>query len=382
MPLGPLDEFLVHQTPLTVDQVSTSDRNFYDRYYFNMHASSDELFVICGLGQYPNLAVTDAFITVSIGHEQHTVRASREIGSDRMDTSVGPLAVEVIEGLRRLRFRCEPNEWGIEADLVFTGTVDALEEPRTLSRRYGRIIQDVSRYAQVGTWEGRLSVAGRTFEVTPDRWKGARDRSWGVRPVGEPEHPGIRSRETNDGYGFRHDWLPMQFDDHMLKVQIDQDADGHRHLEESMRVWNSDLARPIDHLGRPDVEIEYLPGTREVRRATVTTAAPDGAPIVVHTKPLRTLYLAAGSGYVYDGTWGHGMYQGPLAVEGVVHDLTDPEVRRRYAILNETLSRFELASGEVGYGMHENMLRGVYRPSGFLTPESVAGPQPDRATSG
>ena len=93
MPLGPFDEFLAHQTSETFDHVGTSDRNFYDRYYFNMHSSSDELFVITGLGQYPNLGVTDAFITVSIGTEQHTVRASRELGVDRMDTSVGPLSV-------------------------------------------------------------------------------------------------------------------------------------------------------------------------------------------------------------------------------------------------------------------------------------------------
>ncbi len=122
-----------------------------------MHASSDELFVIIGLGQYPNLGVTDAFITVSVGTEQHTVRASRELGSDRMDTTVGPLGVEVIEGLRTLRVTCEPNEWGIEADLTFTGTVDALEEPRTFTRSYERVQQDVSRYAQVGVWSGELT---------------------------------------------------------------------------------------------------------------------------------------------------------------------------------------------------------------------------------
>ena len=55
-----------------------------------------------------------------------------------------------------------------------------------------------------------------------------------------------------------------------------------------------------------------------------------------------------------------------------MHDLSDPEVRRRFAILNETLCRFELETGEVGYGMHENMLIGVYRPTGFETPETVA----------
>jgi hypothetical protein len=372
MPLGPLDEFLAHQTSDTFDHVATSDRNFYDRYYFNMHSSSDELFVITGLGQYPNLGVTDAFITVSIGQEQHTVRASRELGSDRLDTSVGPLSVEVLEGLQRLRVRCDDNEWGISADLEFNGTVAALEEPRTFTRRYERVIMDVTRYAQVGTWEGTLTAAGRTFEVTPDKWKGARDRSWGVRPVGEPEHPGIRARQQQEGYGFRHDWLPMQFDDHMLKIQIDQDEDGHRHVEESARVWNIGLDRPIEELGRPDVVVDYIPGTREMRGATVTTTDPDGKPIVVRNTPLRTLYLAAGSGYVNDGQWGHGVYQGPMKVEGIVHDLSDPEVRRRFAILNETLCRFELDTGEVGYGMHENMLIGVYKPTGFMTADAVA----------
>jgi hypothetical protein len=370
MPLSRFDEYLAHQTSDTFDHVHTSDRNFYDRYYFNMHASSDELFVITGLGQYPNLGVTDAFITVSLGHEQHTVRASRELGSDRMDSSVGPLRVEVLEGLRRLRITCDENEWGIAADLTFSGTVEALEEPRTFQRRHGRVIQDVTRYAQVGVWEGRLTAAGRTFEVSPERWRGVRDRSWGVRPVGEPEAPGIRSKDRTDG--FRHDWIPMQFDDCMLKVQVDQDADGKRHLEECVRVWNLDRGRALESLGRPEIDIEYRSGTREIRRATVRTTDPDGKPISVINTPLRTLYLAAGSGYVPDGKWGHGFYQGPLKVEGVVHDLGTPEARRRYAFLNETLCRFESSSGQVGYGMHENMLIGVYRPGGFMTPDAVA----------
>src|SRR6476646_12172293 len=115
MPLGPFDEYLAHQTSDTFDHVATSDRNFYDRYYFNMHSSSDELFVITGLGQYPNLGVTDAFITVSIGTEQHTVRASRELGVDRMDTSVGPLSVVAVSLQKKHRVRCDDNEWGVRA---------------------------------------------------------------------------------------------------------------------------------------------------------------------------------------------------------------------------------------------------------------------------
>jgi hypothetical protein len=118
-----MDEYLAHQTSDTFDHVATSDRNFYDRFYFNCHSSSDELFLITGLGQYPNLGVTDAFVSVSVGDVHHVVRSSRELGSNRLDTSVGPLRVEILEGLMRLRVICEPNEWGHQRAGCSTGTV-------------------------------------------------------------------------------------------------------------------------------------------------------------------------------------------------------------------------------------------------------------------
>ena len=52
-----LDEFPVHQTPLSMARVGTSDRNFYDRCYLNAHDRSGELFLVTGLGTYPNLGV-------------------------------------------------------------------------------------------------------------------------------------------------------------------------------------------------------------------------------------------------------------------------------------------------------------------------------------
>jgi hypothetical protein len=59
-----MDDYPLHQIPDTIRHVGTSDRNFYDRYYFNLHGSSDELFMVMGMGQYPNLAVQDAFAVV------------------------------------------------------------------------------------------------------------------------------------------------------------------------------------------------------------------------------------------------------------------------------------------------------------------------------
>ena len=373
MPISPMDEYLAHQTSETIDHVATSDRNFYDRYYFNCHPSSDELFLITGLGQYPNLGVTDAFVSVSVGDQHHVVRSSRELGHDRSDTSVGPLRVEIVEGLMKLRVICEPNEWGVAFDMTFTGQVPAIEEPKTFRRQYGRITSDVTRYAQVGVWEGSLEVAGKQYAVTPDTWKGARDRSWGVRAVGEAEPPGIRVKDFMQGtHGFFHQWMPMQFDDFVIKVQFDEDFAGNRLVEESVKVWNVGSETPDEHMGRPSIDITYLPGTREIERAVLTLTQPDGSTRTVTSTPLRTLYLKAGTGYMPHEGWGYGYYQGPLKVEGMTFDIGTPEARAQWSGLNETLARYELDTGEVGYGLHENMVVGVYQPHGFDSFEAVA----------
>lgn len=65
---------------------------------------------------------------------------------------MGPLSVGVVEALRRLRVRCEPNEWGIEFDCTFTGFREPLEEPRHYVREQGRIIFDTTRLARTGNW--------------------------------------------------------------------------------------------------------------------------------------------------------------------------------------------------------------------------------------
>ena len=199
--------------------------------------------MITGLGQYPNLGVTDAFITVSIGDEQYTVRASRELGTDRLDTAVGPLPIEVLEGPEDgSGSRASPTSGASTADLTFTGTVDALEEPRTFIRSTGGSAgrEPLRPGRRVGGRPERrrshLRGHARPLEGRPRPVVGRAAR----RRAGASRHPGPAGQ---DGYGFRHDWIPMQFDDHMIKVQVDQDGDGHRHVEESMRVWNSDLGQ-------------------------------------------------------------------------------------------------------------------------------------------
>jgi len=358
--LTPLDDYPIHQVAEVMRHVGTSDRNFYDRYYFNCHRCGPDLFLAAGLGQYPNLGVVDAFAVVATGGRHHVVRASRELGADRMDTSVGPFRVEVLEGLRRLRVTLEPNEWDLDFDLTWEGGIPATREPRHFVRVQERTVFDSVRLAQTGRWSGRLRFAGQDLAVEPDRWWGFRDRSWGVRPVGEPEPPGIRVAEAP---AFFWIYAPMQFEDCSILTIVQEDRHGGRLVEEAVRVWPEASGRAAEPLGRPEHRLEYQPGTRSVRAATLAFAPPGGEPFEVRVEPLVPLHLSV-AGYGGDGDWRHGAYQGPLRVEGFTLDGARTEDRARLIGLVDHLARFE-CEGRVGWGLFEFLAFGPHAPSGF-----------------
>src|SRR5215208_2175043 len=118
------DDFPIHQVAEPIRHVGTSDRNFYDRYYFNAHNCSGDLFLVLGLGLYPNLGTQDAFAVVRRGDKHRVVRSSREL-DDRMDLTTGPLRVEVIEPLHKVRWITESNEHGIACDVTWEGAIPA-----------------------------------------------------------------------------------------------------------------------------------------------------------------------------------------------------------------------------------------------------------------
>ena len=257
MTLSPLDDYPVHQIPEVMRHVGTSDRNFYDRYYFNAFPLTGDAMLIVGLGQYPNLGVTDAFALLRRGSVHRVVRASRELGADRMNTQVGPFGVEVLEGLKRLRVVLGPNEYGLSFDLTWDGTIPPQVEPQHFIRSQERVVFDSKRMAQTGRWTGLITADGETLEVTPDRWWGIRDRSWGIRPVGEPEPPGIQSRGGGTFY-----WLyaPVQFEDHAILCIVQEDGAGRRLVEEAVRVWPDGTS---EYLGLPSYApaMPRAPGT-------------------------------------------------------------------------------------------------------------------------
>jgi hypothetical protein len=343
------DDYPVHQSADWIAHVATSDRNFYDRYYFNVIDTSGRFMVVMGLGQYPNLGTTDAFATVRIGDEQHVVRASRPL-TDRSDISVGPLRIEIIEPLKRLRFVVEPTEHSVAMDLIWEGFGPAIPEPNQFIRNGARVTFDTQRLAQMGSWSGTLSVAGTDFEVHPETTWGSRDRSWGVRPIGEREPEGIY-RDTFKPGGM-WSYFPMRFEDHCIFYICSEGADGTRSLEQAERVW---LDGRVEQLGRTEHAHEFEPGIRLLVGSTISFPDSD---IEIRCTPLLANFLAVGTGYGLEPDWRHGMYQGPdLVVQGIRYDV--PEIRQlgAYAVVDHA-ARFEY-DGHVGYGLYEHAFSGA-----------------------
>lgn len=361
--LSPMDDYPLHQIADVMRFVGTSDRNFYDRYYFNLHASSDELFMVMGMGQYPTLGVQDAFAVVRRGDHHHVVRASRELGDDRMDTSVGPFRIEVQKGLERVRFILDDKpEHPIAFDVTWEGAMPAFLEPRQYIRKQGRVLFDSMRFAQTGYWSGRLRVDGEEFAVTPERWKGSRDRSWGIRPVGEFEPPGIH--EGTPIMEGMWNYAPMQFDDFSILYIVNEHDNGHRALEEAVRVW-ADPQREPEWLGRPEHDhhlVVAAPYVSQIDRSVLRFPDAPGGPLEVAVTPMTHVWVMVGTGYGLEPDWKHGMYQGPYKEQSFTLDMQADKARMLG--LSDHSARFELSTGEVGYGLFEYGFFGPFKRYG------------------
>ena len=318
--LSKMDDYPLHQITDVMRHTQTSDRNFYDRYYFNLINPEEELFVVFGLGQYPNLGTQDAFILVRHKDKHHVLRASCELG-DRSDISCGPLRVEVIEGLQTLRIVVEDNDSGISLDATFEGVHKPHLEPRHYIRKKGRVLFDTMRYAQLGRWSGNINIKGEAFTLAPEKWIGSRDRSWGIRPVGEEEPKGIHAG-TPSMEGMWN-YFPVMFDDFSLLYIVNETSDGQRTNEEAIRIWHDDSKEP-EWLGTPKHNhnfAEAAPFKCHMNSAEVSFADAKEGPLVLTGTPLLQTYLTAGTGYGLEQDWRHGMYQGKVKVEHLTLDM-------------------------------------------------------------
>jgi hypothetical protein len=210
-------------------------------------------------------------------------------------------------------------------------------------------------------------VADREFTVTPDVWGGARDRSWGIRPSGEPEPPGRAAAEGLQGFW----WLyaPIQFDHFAIVVILQENPDGYRTLNDAKRVFPTGQ---VEQLGWPRAEIQYASGTRHPRSARVHLTDSAGRPLILELETVTSVPLHVGAGYGGDPDWSHGRWMGPEWSRSAVYDLTDPAVAGRipFGVIDH-LARARIGE-ESGWGLFEHASMGRHDPTGFADWSSVA----------
>jgi hypothetical protein len=363
-----LDEYPIHQLPLPMRYVGSSDRNVYDRCIFQGIDHEADAYFITGLGVYPNLGVIDAYATVRRGDRQWAVRTAGSRPADKMKQEVGPYRIEVIEPFHHLRIVCDADEQGIGFDLHYRSDYAPISEPQHIRYQGDRILLDASRFAGVGTWEGELRVEGERIPVTPERFTATRDRSWGIRPVGEPEPVG-RPREFA---GMWWNWIPLRFDDFALHVILEENPEGLRNTNFAVRVFPEATGRPPEQLGWPLPEVRYQSGSRRPVGAAMELVTRDGKTDTLEIEPLVGIPLNVGCGYGADPDWSHGLWKGERWVEGSVYDHQDPAVAGRAAFsISDHLARATF-DGQTGWGIFEHGSIGRHDPSGFADLQSVA----------
>lgn len=346
------DDYPLHQRPEPV-ATAGSDRNFYDRYFFNGYNRDGDLFFASAFGVYPHLGIMDAALSVSLPERQLSIFASRQMADgERMDTAVDPIAVEVIEPLRELRLVLAANDGPLAADLVMRGRAPPIEEPRFTHRVGTRTVMDATRLTQAVMWEGWIEVESERHDVSA--WWGTRDRSWGIRPVGAPD-----AQPPGEAPQFYWLWSPLNFRHHALFFHTNDDAQG--------RPWNR-AARLVDLNSGRETELAlaphlgFKPGSRNAASARL-----EGEGVRVDLELGRNFHMT-GIGYGHPAR-GHGMYQG---AHNVAHeelrlcdaDLGAPIFNHVQALAAATL-RLPDGGEHKGRGVLEQLFIGPHEPSGF-----------------
>lgn len=351
------DDYPIHQTPEPIAYVA-GQRNFYDRYFFNGYDATGEKFFAFALGVYPYLDVMDAAFSFVFDGVQHNVLASKVMGLERLDLSIGPLSLEVVEPLQTLRIACDDQESGVKADLTFHAFIPAHEEPRFTRRVGSQLMMDVTRMMQNGTWSGWVEVDGVRHEVQPGAFQGTRDRSWGLRTVGLPD---AQPNPAATGFQFFWIWAPMNFENFSIHYFVNQDESG--------EAWNENGVLVPKYGGGDEVTLksleyhqDYQSGTRHASGAVIKMASEDDE-FRIELTPKWSFYMK-GLGYGHE-TFRHGSYHGALDVlrERLVLSDMGPENLHIQAMCDVVLTTKR--GQEKGQGVLEQLVIGPHAPSGF-----------------
>jgi len=340
------DDFPIHPGSLPIAHTASADLNHYDRYFFNGYSADGGLYFAAAMGLYPNRHVVDAAFSVVRDGSQSSVFASGRAPLDRRDaTRVGPIRVDVVEPLRTLRVVVDAPEEGLRAELLFDCRSPVIEEPHYFQRVGVRTFFDYTRLTQFGAWTGWVEIDGERIDVAPAEVLGCRDRSWGVRPVGEPAPSGAPVGLPQ----FFWLWAPVNFPTLSTHFDVNEHGDGRRWHEVGAIARTGDGAPAM--MRTVDYRVEWRPGTRWATRFEYDLVDWNDDVSTVHLEPMYEFQMR-GLGYGHP-QHAHGTWQGEAftAGERITVPVDTPCAREHIHIQALCRATFRGADGAVEHGI-------------------------------
>lgn len=365
--LNKLDDYPIHQTPEPIAQPDSSDRNLYDRTWFNGYSPDGRYYFAIGMAIYPHRGILDcAFSVIEQGGRQHCFFGSRRAPLERTEMQVGPFRMDIIEPMRQVRVTLDTNPSGITADLTFSARTAPIQEGRQVLWAGNRRYLDSTRFDQFGRWSGQIRYPDGELKIDPDECLGTKDRSWGHRPVGEPEtggapvHPG----------GMYFLWAPLFWDDHISHaIFFDGPRGEHWHREALTAPLYASLDEvPEAHAGEQEPmvhvrhKVRHYQGTRLASSAELSFESLAGERRVITLEPLLTFHMR-GLGYAHP-EWRQGNWKGELELGSECFDPAELDLLDRHNLHVQQVVKASDGTRN-GVGVLEEYSVGPYAPAGF-----------------
>ena len=193
-PLTEADELFSHQlvAPRTV---TLHEHPAWAERCYHLLMVDDDMILNTGRAVYPHDGRRTAFAGVVAQGSLHAHRAAEALapGDDPDRPDVGPVRIEVIEPLRRVRLVLDDPGSPVSFDLVYEARFAPVATERNRIEVKGEVVTDYMNFFQSGRYSGVVSVDGRDT-VVRDR-AGFRDRGWGMRKhEGSPRRGLVRLR--------------------------------------------------------------------------------------------------------------------------------------------------------------------------------------------
>lgn len=325
--LAAADDGLLHQTPWPMRHAASSDVRFFDRYWLTAADPAGSAGLIAGVAFYKNTGSCDGYVAIQVGAQQHNVRFARKLDEDVDRMRVGDLEIRVVEPFERIELALVAESSPLAAELVWTSVTAPHLEGHHFDAPAGRVVTDMTRYDQLGRWNGWLDHGAGRVEVRD--WWGARDHSWGLRPgVGgvEPSHgdPSMRTvLPTAPRAAMLHLVLFAEVDGRFLALQYREGPTGERIALDGELIERNGVRVPVADVA---ARIAFVPESRAYHQVRLDVRLVTGTTLVVEARPLLHAWAYSGTGYDggFDDRRGLGAWRGTVA-EHDVYEFVPPD---------------------------------------------------------